>query len=64
MTGQEIWVVAKPHIEGLLMDLLEKAMKPALEEAIAKSGNPSMIAIASVLEVPLLAAIKEQITHL
>ena len=58
------WELVKPHVKLLLADVLDVVLKPALEDAIAKSETKVDDALLAVLEGPLLAALKEQISHL
>lgn len=64
MDKAQAWEVLKPHVKLMLGDVLEQILKPALQEAVKNSETPVDDAILAVLETPLLAALKEQISHI
>ena len=58
---QELWMSVRPHVKAILGELLNKALHPALKEAVAKSENKIDDMVLSALEPLLLDALKGQI---
>ena len=61
---EESWEIVKPHLKGMLSDLVDKLAVKAIDQVILDSENKIDDTVWALAKEKVIAEIKNQISHI